>query len=256
MSEHRKSRRRRLAISGTLGAAPEWKPSDDDWSRFEAAYGAPFDVAIRVEIASAVGKYFYWAGFEPIAPFATDDDGAIEKLTRALQLSEDLCDALKSLGDAESVLAPHWEIHFPHHEISDDELPEGLSDSELFEAIAALPPRPYRRDLPELVHVIASVIRDTLRDVDRPDAPAFEEGEAWGLLVRDLSRIFEARKLSVTAAKGNEANPAPSPFVRLFREIQHSFPTDLRRHRSSYDALAQAISDVRRDVKRNLLRDS
>jgi len=253
MSAQRKSRNRRLPISGTLGVPRKWTLGDDDWTRFEAAYGgALFDAAMRAEIATAIGKYFYWADFEPAAPFATGDGGAIEKLKRASRLAEDLYRAVTSLGDATSILAPHWEKYFTGQKISDDELPAGVSVAELFDAIAALPRRPYRRDLPEMVHVIASAISDTLRDVDRPDAPAFEEGEAWGLLVRDLERIFEARTLSVAAAKGNEANPAPSPFVLFIREIQKSFPPDLRRHGSSYDALAKAISDMRRDVKRNL----
>lgn len=252
MSEHRKSRRRRLHISGPLGRPPEWNPSDADWTRFETAYGALFDAAMRAEIASAIGTYFKWAGHEPIAPFATGNDGGIQKLKQALRLAEDLYGAIRSCGAAEGVLDRHWESYFPNQEVADDELPEGLSDSEFFDAISALPPRPYRRDLKEMVHLIVRVIGDTLQDIDRPDAAAFVEGEKWGLLVRDLARIFEARKLSNAAAKGNEANPAPSPFVRFIGEIQTSFPTDLRRHRSSYDALAKAISAVRRDVKRNL----
>jgi hypothetical protein len=247
MSEHRKSRRRRLPISGALGAPPKWTRDDGDWTRFETAYGgALFDAEMRTEIAAAVGKYFYWAGYEAVAPFATGDDGAIEKLKRASRLAEELYKAVKSLGDAQHILAPHWGKYFPGQEIADDELPAGLSVAELFDAIAASPPRRYRRDLPEMVHVIASSIGDTLRDVDRPDAPAFEEGEAWGLLVRDLEHIFEARTLSIAAAKGNEANPEPSPFVRFIREIQNSFPADLKRHSSSYDALAKAISVMRR----------
>src|ERR1700677_1734563 len=68
----RKSRRRRLPISGTLGAQAEWTATDSDWDRLEAAYGEKISDELRVEIRYAVEQYLDLASFENSAPFADD----------------------------------------------------------------------------------------------------------------------------------------------------------------------------------------
>jgi hypothetical protein len=53
----RKSRRRRLPISNTVGAPPlEWSPTADDWGRLEAAYGATFDSVLRAAVVRFVAR--------------------------------------------------------------------------------------------------------------------------------------------------------------------------------------------------------
>jgi hypothetical protein len=240
----RKSRRRRLGVSGGLGAPPKWTPSADDWNRLAAVYGnLPFNDELRAEIAKAVDEYFNWATYEPKAPFA---DEFIEKLHNAKRLARELSEAISALGDARHLIAPHWSRYFPREDCEDSEdapIEEDLDT--LFDRLAAETPRRRgrdHRDFEEVVHTICSALDDTMRHVSSEDAGEFAEGDAWRQLIVDLARALEARGFKISASK-DLSKGRPSRFVRFVRELQPMFPEELRRH-VNLDALSGAISEV------------
>lgn len=240
----RKSRRRRLWISGTLGAPPEWTPTDDDWRLLEAAYEKPFNDEIRAEIGEIVRKYFYWATFEPTAPFA---DEFIKKLAKARKLASELENVVHSFGDAGQVVAPYWERYFPREEERTADGPHGDDNDALWDWATKQPtPRERHRRFSEMVHIIYSALDDTLREVSSDDAPAFEEGECWKQLIIDLGRALEKRDFEITTS--NDRNHRTSSFVAFVKGLQSTFDESLRRH-TSIDALCSEINKARRQIR-------
>lgn len=243
----RKSRRKRSCSSGTLGAPTKWKPTDDDWRRFEAAYQGSFDEDIRTEIGKIVDKYFYWAAFEPTAPFV---DEFIKKLNKAKKLARELVNVTDSFGADRPRIARHWEKYFSRKEEHTADGPHGGDSVAIYEWVIKQPiPRERRRSFSEMVHIIYSALDDTLREVSKDDAPSWEEGNCWKQLVLDLVLSFKSRKLPVTASKDRNKHGA-SPFVAFVKELQSGFDEEFRRHTSD-DALASEISKVLNLLKKH-----
>lgn len=254
MSAPRKSRRRRLWVSETLGAPKKWSPTKEDWWRFEKAYGIPrgqhFDDQFRNEIHSAVTLYFYWEPFER-APFADD---FVAKLLEARSLADTLAKVVCSFGNAGTIVAPHWQMYFPpereegeiHHQALGDD-----SDSTLLERILAMPTRRGRdhRDFEEVVHTIGSTLDSALVEVRSRESAGFCEGEEWGNLIRRLKRAFEDR---TTKKVGISNDRQESPFVRFFRALQSTFDEEFRRHEADSGlskAMSQAIGTKEKTTK-------
>jgi hypothetical protein len=243
VSAPRKSRRRRLPISGGLGAPTEWSPTAIDWRRFEKEYGLErgqnFDDGLRREIRAAVTNYLYWEPFERHAPFADD---FIENLAKAAEFASRLTDTLRALGNAICMTAPHWDRYFPPEaEETAVDAPADEGDAAFLERILNEKPRRYRRDVKETADTIRGVLEDTLAGVTRDGAPAFAEGDAWKQLIVDLARAFKARAMKVTASK--DAYRAPSPFVRFVKALQSTFDKDFRRHEAD-SGLPLAVGQV------------
>jgi hypothetical protein len=238
----RKSRRRRLPRSGTLGAPAKWNPSDADWGRLETAYGATFNNDLRAEIEEAVQEYCSWAPFEDTALFADD---FIRKLIKARKLANDLGKVVHSFGVTGSMVTPHWERYFPRED--EEHLPEGPADEDdkaLFDRIVAMPCKRGRnhRDFSQVVHMIHSALDAALRDVARENSAAFSEGDTWMQLVADLARAFRSSRYKATATK-NQGSPL-SPFVRFVKELQATFKDETLRRHPTDAALSRAISQA------------
>lgn len=241
----RKSRRKRLWISGTLGAPPEWTPSEDDWRQFEASYEMSFNDELRGEIKKAVQKYFYWATYEPTAPFA---DEFVQKIAKARKLAAEISKVFASFGEAGALVAPHWGRYFPAGE--KESIPDRCDENgdALIDHILAMPERRGRdhRDIEEVLHTVYSALDDTMREVNSSDAPAFAEGDCWKQLIADLINAFEKKEFEVSAAKGQYHRI--SPFVAFVKELQSTFAEELRRH-TSRDALSKEISKVLHQIR-------
>jgi hypothetical protein len=187
-SADRKSRRRRLPISGTLGAPLEWSPTAADWHRLETAYSKRlrFDSYLRAEIEKAVEQYLCDAPFEVAAPHADD---FMKNLAKARKLAKELEKVVHSFGGAGSMVARHWERYFPREDGEYIDGPADEDDNAFSHRILSLPSKrgSDHRNFSEVIHAIVSALDGALRDVARTDSAAFSEGDAWSQLVINLA---------------------------------------------------------------------
>jgi hypothetical protein len=246
----RKSRQRRLPISGTLGAPLEWSPTADDWGRFESAYGATFDSVLRAEIERVVAQYLYDAPFEVAAPPAED---LMKSLAKATRLAKDLGKVVHSFGGGGAIVARHWKRYFPAEE--EDRAREALADEDdtaLFARIVDMPCKQGRnyRDFSQVVHTIFSALDASRREIARNGAAAFSEGDAWSQLIVDLACAFLSKDLGVSATKN--ADRQLSPFVRFVKELQATFEDENFRRHPTGPGLSRAISQVLRHISSTL----
>jgi hypothetical protein len=241
----RRSRRRRLPLSDTLGAPAGWSPTDADWGQLETAYGATFNSVLRAKIEEAVPEYYSWAPFEDTAPFADD---FIRKFVKAKKLANELGKVVHSFGVAGPIVAQHWERYFPRED--EEHLPEGPADDDdraLFDRIVAMHCKRGRnhRDFSQVVHTIYSALDAALRDVARENSAAFSEGDAWEKLVIDLARAFRSSGHKATATKDLKRPNRPlSPFVRFVKELQATFKDETLRRHPTDAGLSRAISQA------------
>jgi hypothetical protein len=241
----RKSRQRRLPISGTLGAPLEWSPTAADWGRLETAYGATFDSVLKAEIEGAVEQYLYDAPLEVAAPRADD---FMKSLAKATRLAKDLGKVVRSFDGAGAIVARHWERYFPR---DDGEYIGGLDDDDnaLAQRIIALPSRRGRdhRDFRQVVHTFHSALAAAPQDVNSRHSAAFSEGDAWEHLIVDLARALRKTRLRATASK--DPNRPVSPFVRFVTELQETFKDETLRRHPTPAGLSGAISLALRHLK-------
>lgn len=243
----RKSRKRRLPISGPLGAPLEWSPTAADWGRLETVYGETFDTVLGAEIGRAVEQYFYDAPFEVAAPPADD---LVKSLAKATRLAKDLGKVVHSFGAGGAIVAQHWKRYFPEEE--ERRTDEGLADGDdmaLFVSVFDLPCKQGRnhRDFSQVVHTIFSTLDAARREVARNDSAAFSEGDAWERLVVDLARAFRKTGLKISASK--DPYRPPSLFVRFVAELQETFKDEALRRRPTPAGLSGAISLALRHMK-------
>jgi hypothetical protein len=256
-SADRKSRRRRLPISGTLGAPLEWSPDASDWRRLETAYSKlRFDSHLRAEIEKAVEQYLYDAPFEVAAPAADD---FMKSLVRARELAKQLEKVVHSFGTARSMVARHWERYFPREDGESRDGPTDEDDTAVFYRVLALPPRIGRdhRNFSEVTHAIFLALDGALRDVARPDSAVFSEGNSWSELVIDLALAFRSssaladipRARRATATK-DPNRPRLSPFVRFVKELQATFNEKTLRRYPTGSAISEKLQkDFKKEIR-------
>ena len=252
----RKSRYRRLPISGMLGAPLQWSPTPDDWRRLETAYSDPparrlrFDSDLRAEIEKAVEQYLCDAPFE-VAAIKSSAKG----LAKATRLAKDLGEVVRSLGGEGAIVARHWERYFPHeeeertHEARTDE-----DDAALFARIVDTPCKwgGNHRDFRQVVRMIFYALDESLREVARKDAAAFSKGDAWKELVIHLARAFKSRGHKATATK--DTNRPLSPFVRFGKELQATFNEKTLRRYPTDSAISEELQKAFKKEVRQLRR--
>jgi hypothetical protein len=78
------------------------------------------------------------------------------------------------------------------------------------------------------------------------------EGQAWELMVQRLAEFAHERGLPVSARKDSDKRKrSPSPFVSFVKAIQDQFPSEVPIRFSTEDGLAQAISQVLRQMRKH-----
>lgn len=219
----------RLWVTGTLGAPDAWRPSRENWARLEKAFGATFDEPLRADILRAVWRYIDWSS----SPAAGD---YLQKLERARKLSRELRAAFVSLGDAGSLLAPHWETYSPRDD--DDNAPE--DDADLVEWALSLPSRKGRdhREIAEVISTLCSAFDDAHREATRRESGQHSNKDTLRQLVSDLAKAFARRGLKVSAAKDRR----PSPFVRFLLLLKEDLTGDAQN--AGEAALSQIVSQI------------
>lgn len=226
-------RERQLPMTGTLGAP--WKATDDTWRRLEAAYGKPFDAQLKVKIEKAIQKYRDWVGAPPTSDFA-------KKLIKARKLAIELGEVVSSFGEPGMFVAPHWERYFPHKEERAVDGPLGDDDGAIWDWVMKQPVRCERHQcFSEMVHIIYSVLDDTLRWASSSDAREESQVKTWKELIVNLYSAFITSNLKARGSKDTN-RPLP-PFVLFIRELQETFPRDFWRPASDA-ALSEAILKV------------
>lgn len=219
--------KRQLSMSGTMGAPPQWNPSDSDWAALERAYfrakGECFSAALKTKIGAAVNSYLWWYSRTPplAKPF-------VEKLAEAHKLARKLDKVVRSMGEPRGYLARHWQRYFPDEEREPQ--PTGSS----LEEILAMPVRRGRkhRDIEEVIHTIQLALDDTIREVNAPDMPEYSAG-IWDGMVYKLSEAFQAGGLKVTH---DNSGGGMSAFPRFVRALLGQLPEKYRVHNGVTDA--------------------
>ena len=239
----RKSRRKRLNISGGTGPEEKFSPHLSDWRRVETAYGHNLSDDDRRAIVVLVDKYFFWQPSESAAPFVDD--------------------ALRYLNRLEKTGRKFWETMLEREQI-----PTLIGEARLrADAIVFvqnhvgryLAKFDFRKktDWDGLIDVMGASMAAFIkaREYINGDSAnrGFVEGNAWNNFVWGLSEFAEQRQLPFRISKSDDPARA-SPFIRFFRELQESFPPRFRRHHSSYTALAEAITVARRQIRSALAR--
>jgi hypothetical protein len=231
----RKSRLKRLHVSGGVGASPIWNLSDDGWRRIEndtgLKRGTKFNAEFRRSVQAAAEKYLTWQPFERSAPVTND---FIEKATKARRLARDLADIIESLDDAASLFNSHWnrQIHcgLPQGIEMEDSGPthvDGNDDEAFLKLIHKNPKSLHERGLAPAVHAIGNIIDDVIFEITGDGESGFKEHDAWSQLILDINEAFKTHtELRATASK--DVNRQPSPFVRFVSALQSTFEKEFR----------------------------
>lgn len=228
MKPRRKSRRARLPVS-IIRSRRSWSPSEGDWRRIEKA--CPFlQPEDRPSLEQIMVATVVFAPGELAAPFVDDAKRWLTRLERAAA-------DFRQLAQRCSVQGEHGYIQtFVQERLNRF---EGWQDSS------------WSRVVSEMADVVEA-IRLTREDVETEWLRGIVEGQAWELMVRDLSEFAAARNYPLAAPKGTDKseNSSTPGFVILVKEVQNSFPEDCRRPCNSDIALAEAITVARRGWKR------
>lgn len=228
MNAPRKSRAQRLPSSGGSWSTA-YAPKAGDWKRIEAAYGYTLEVSARAAILNAVKEYLIDAPFETHAPFLRDAMAWLLRLEKAVR---GLNRAMMSETHSTKADAAFYAQRAVERHIRD----------------------PRNKEQPDWDALIGNAMAMTAaialakRDIPKEARVGFAEGEAWNALIRRLTEIVKQFELPYRGSKGTDKTPVaePSPFVRMLRALQSTFPPKLRRHNGSYQAAAEAIAKARR----------
>jgi hypothetical protein len=237
----RKSRRKRLNISGGTGPEEKLILQSSDWDGIEAAYGHSVSDEDRREITGLVNKYFFWQPSESNAPFVDDAVGYLN--------------ALEKTGK-----------HFWQTMLEREHIPNLVGEERLRGDAMIFVQNHVARyleqfdsrkktDWDDLVRTMGACIAAfaKTREYLTGDAAdrGFVEGNAWNNFIWNLLEYAKGRQLPSGISKGDDSGN-PSPFVRFVAALQNHFPPHFRRHDASPVALAEAISVARRHIKRRL----
>jgi hypothetical protein len=259
---NRKSRLKRLPTSSGGRDTASFKPSAEDWQRIADAYGQPLSVEDQAYITAVVDSYLHWQQFEPNAPFAED---ALKHLNHIVKYAHPFLTTLLTTSDDQTNEAAAYAESLISSSMADKLSPETDYIAELdaspngfvvWKHAGDSPPRTNKLDeLRDLLTNLLAACKAVRAQLSEDDQAAFEEGQAWQLMVRKLVLWARQRGFPATASKGRSKkasiNPPPSPFVAFVRELQKTFPAEkYQRHMHSDDALSKAIADVLADMKR------
>jgi hypothetical protein len=222
----RKSRRARLP-SSSYGGRKRFTPSNELWRRMEKAMGASFDAMARHDLIHSVDAYFAMQPFEGAAPFANEAEAWLDQTKAHV-------DALLLQVSSQDEAA-----FFVQRQLAQHLRPGKSAGRESWD------------DIVRFMAELAAAGALTASSLKRMRTGGFVEGAAWAGLIRDLTRLCKAQSLPTGASKGanKSRHGRPSSFVAFVEELQRAFPLELRRHSSSQEALAKAISSARRTPK-------
>ena len=228
MTAPRKSRAQRLPSSGGVWSTV-YVAGLADWQRIEAAYGHALEISARATILGAVKEYLRDAPFETHAPFLRDAMAWLRELEKAARgLNRAMASETHS-SKADAAFYAQRVIERHVRDPSGNESPQW--DTLIGNAIA-----------------MTAAISLAKREIPKEARIGFVEGESWNAFIRRLTDIVQVFELPYRASKGTDKTPEaePSPFVRMVRALQLTFPPELRRHNGSYQAAAEAIAKARR----------
>jgi hypothetical protein len=223
-----------LPVSSAEGIT--FDPSDDDWKRIEKAYPDILE-ADHETITHIANEYLLRAQFEGNAPFLVDAMAWLETTEKSAKTFwGSTCGEGGSCKDDATFYAQNYvarQIDHPAFKGSD------------------------AAKWCELVTILTSVVSAfgiARRDMPKEAAVGFVEfveGESWVAMIFRLTEWAKSKGLPTSASKGANKSKSgtPSPFVVFIRELQNTFPVELRRHSHSENAIAQAISVARQKDK-------
>ena len=229
----RRKRKPRLHISSAEGLT--FDPSDDDWSRIDKAY--PFlSEADHETITGIANEYLSLAQFELNALFRDDVVAWLEATEKSART---FLESTSGEGDtifyAQNYVARRIDNPALWHEL------RSVGNVTLAHI------EHLRTILGSAVSTFATAKSDISKKV-APGFVGFVEGESWDAMICHLSDFAKGKGYPATASKGVDkvASFKTSPFVAFIRELQNTFPVELRRHSASDIAIAEAISVARR----------
>jgi len=224
------SRLRSSHFSGNIAYAP----SGGDWAKMETDYGRRLTATARAAIVKSVEAYFRDERFEQNAPYHRDALQSIKSVDKAARslTSTLLADPRSRTADA----AFHGQLAIERF----------LSSLPLDEQVSL---DTIRRHVTALYAAASLAKKEVAKDARR--APKVLS--AWQELICSLTQFALAHGMPSSASKGTDKTPSlePSPFVRMVRALQSTFPPNMQRHNGSYDALAEAISRAKRKTPKN-----
>lgn len=224
-----KRRRKRLPIAPNITEPEVFNPKRSDWQRIQEAFGVRLGLTQRSEIIELVDEYFFVHELESSAPFAGDAITWLRKLraslNQALSLMRRKADTAPLLLEAEDYARDNMVVA-------------------LWRARGGT--RWTWGEIGRFVVQLEHACGDVLGDFETLEG-GFKEGSAWKLLIIGLTELASRNNFPSLAAKGGRT----SAFVKFVRELQKTFPKAYRQHLQSDDALAEAISKVRRRQKTN-----
>lgn len=227
----RKSRSARLPTASVRGEF-RFEPSAEDWDRIASGYGIELTPEDKSEIHKLAENYLLFAPFERAAPFAADAIGYLKRLRKA------------AVGFRTALLSGQ---QLKTESERDAAFYAGLLIEQRLEELR------YSRtasmnDLHATMTAFMAASAGAMKELESPAARFHDEGETWDALVRGLTSWFKSTGRPTGAAKDADKSKkdAPSRFVGFVRELQNTFPADLRRYTASDVALAKGISDARR----------
>jgi hypothetical protein len=243
----RKRRLARLPIAPDIEAPDRFEPTGENWHEMESAYGVHLNESQRAEIRAIVDDYLSFQPIENAAPFAIDAERWLIKLMKSIDRSRKAM-VYPPIGASETVAAA------AAHSIVDIQCH--------FQAL-----RPGEQwswgYLQGFVRDLSTACEKALEDVSKYNkSGGIVENNSWELMALRLMVFAVLSNLPSGVSKGSNKSrtETPSSFIAFFAKLQKLMPERYRRHQHSLDALAEAVSVVRRreltrrDSKEKVLR--
>jgi hypothetical protein len=210
-----RQRRKKLPIA-VVSERPSLSPAAINWEHVERACGQTFSTEVRCAVFKLT------ASFVDFAPFELAAEPQEEAVRRVRRLKDAASKFRLLLSPCDTAAARIY------------------ADSQIDREGRLGGMRAHLLDF-------ISDCNAALREIERPTTAMRQEGESWAKWVRGLTHVLKAAGLPTGVSK--DVRSPTSPFTRLIRELQKCIPQELRRHTQSAEALAKAISRVRRDGK-------
>jgi hypothetical protein len=223
----RKSRRYRLSFAIGDHVDLAFDPTNQEWTSIENAYGNAIPSDVRDTINHYVMRYFRLAPAESTAPFIDD--------------------AIKYLVRLEKAADRFWKLLHDSEEGAQTDV-AGYVRSQMDVHLRRCN-YPTTFDLVGIMGVTTVALEEARRDIKNQEGQGFAEGSSWSNLVYELDLLFTENNLTQKIAKFDDPTQA-SPFVQFFRQLQLLFPTEFRRHDTTFASLTEAMTVARREIRR------
>jgi hypothetical protein len=215
-------RKRRLPISSSEHAAPDFKTGAAFWARCEIANGQPISREIREEIIAATNDFLRFASMETEAE---DLNAAVERIGRYRKAAGALLNEQAEPGSTATIFYAEYLVQSEFPDATLDEL----------------------HDL--LMSYLGACTRAQSRAASK-DEPEFRPGGSWDVWIRRLTAILTQHGLLTANRHDDEGRDRPSRFPLLVGELQNGFPSEYRRGTYTPKALESAIGRALSDRKR------